>query len=95
MWYTRKNEMATTTGNPIPPFLIMAPSGAPIKNSSIQDAARVNLRWYSTVVKIISPVKSVWRGAQLGTCCIILATTFVAVSRACLRDPLGILFSTT
>ena len=34
----------TTTGKPRPPFLIIAPRGAPIKNNIKQAAERVNLR---------------------------------------------------
>ncbi|MNL16841.1 hypothetical protein D3C87_1378980 [compost metagenome] len=42
IWYNKKNTIATTTGSPNPPFLIIAPNGAPIKNSSKQETASVN-----------------------------------------------------
>ena len=40
--------MDITSGKPNPPFLIIAPSGAPMKKSKMQEAASVNLRCHST-----------------------------------------------
>ena len=34
--YAKKKKTATTTGNPNPPFLMIAPRGAPTKNKTIQ-----------------------------------------------------------
>ena len=34
-WYVRNKIRDITIGNPIPPFLTIAPSGAPTKNNKI------------------------------------------------------------
>ena len=36
------SKIEITSGKPKPPFLMMAPSGAPIKNSKIHEKANVN-----------------------------------------------------
>ena len=47
MWYKRKNRVEMTAGIPSPPFLTMAPRGAPIKKNIRQAKDRVNFRCHS------------------------------------------------
>ena len=42
-----ENNTDTTMGNPNPPFLIIDPKGAPIKNITIQAMAKINFRCHS------------------------------------------------
>ena len=49
--YSTKNRMEMMAGVPRPPFLIMAPIGAPIKNSSMQARALEILFQISTFVR--------------------------------------------
>jgi hypothetical protein len=46
-YQARKNRTEITVGIPSPPFLIMAPSGAPIKKNIRQANDSVNFRWVS------------------------------------------------
>ena len=52
MWYVMKNPTETITGIPKPPFLIIAPSGAPIKKKIIQATASVHFLCHSTLCLI-------------------------------------------
>ena len=46
-WKTTKKMMANTKGVPNPPFRIMDPKGAPIKNNTRQATESVNFRCHS------------------------------------------------
>ena len=46
-WKIRKNKMATTKGIPSPPFLMIDPKGAPIKNNTRQASDKENFRCHS------------------------------------------------
>ena len=46
-YQARKNRTDITAGMPSPPFLMMAPRGAPIKKKIRQAKDRVNFRWVS------------------------------------------------
>ena len=48
IYQSRKNAMAMIIGMPIPPFLIIAPSGAPIRNNKMHANDRLNFLWNST-----------------------------------------------
>ena len=49
--YSTKNSMEITAGAPMPPFLRMAPTGAPMKNSSRQASACAYFFQISTLVR--------------------------------------------
>ena len=42
-WYARKSNIEITRGKPYPPFLIIVPSGAPMKNKIIHAKPNENL----------------------------------------------------
>ena len=46
-YQARKKSTEITVGIPNPPFLIMAPRGAPIKKNIRQAKDKVNFRWVS------------------------------------------------
>ena len=48
------SKIEITSGKPKPPFLMMAPRGAPIKNSKIHETANVNFLCHSTAYLALS-----------------------------------------
>ena len=44
-WYEENSNIEITRGKPYPPFLIMVPSGAPIKNNIIQAKPTESFSW--------------------------------------------------
>lgn len=48
----------TTIGIPSPPFLIIAPKGAPIKNNITHAKERANFLWYSILCLLRYSVSS-------------------------------------
>ena len=53
IWKIRKNTIANTVGNPIPPFRMMAPRGAPMKKKMMHAKASIGLRCHSTWKRVI------------------------------------------
>ena len=71
MWYIRKKTIAMTTGKPSPPFLMIAPRGAPIKNNNKQEAASVNFLYYSFWTLMMFFLRSSWSEILAEVVCMI------------------------